>query len=57
MSEIVVGLTTAALLANEPFGLRDLAGAVLIMSASAIEVAAKPALGTPGKMDTDYHLS
>jgi len=37
MFEIVVGLATAALLANEPFGLRELTGAVLIMREAAGE--------------------
>lgn len=47
MLEIVVGLTTAGLLTNEPFGLRELMGAILIMSAGAIEATAKPALPGP----------
>jgi len=42
MFEIIVGLTTAALLANEPFGLRELTGAVLIMGASGVEMIAEP---------------
>jgi drug/metabolite transporter (DMT)-like permease len=39
MLEIVVGLTTAALLTDEPFGSRELVGAILIMGASAAEIA------------------
>ena len=42
MFEIIVGLSTAALLANEPFGLRELTGAVLIMGASGVEMIAEP---------------
>jgi drug/metabolite transporter (DMT)-like permease len=38
MIEIVVGLTTAALLTDEPFGARELIGAVLIGSACGVEV-------------------
>jgi drug/metabolite transporter (DMT)-like permease len=41
MLEIVIGLGSAALLTDEPFGLRELAGAVLIMSAGLTEVVAK----------------
>ncbi|MDB4433203.1 DMT family transporter [bacterium] len=40
MLEIVVGLTTAALLAGEPFGLRELVGAALILGASGAEASA-----------------
>jgi drug/metabolite transporter (DMT)-like permease len=43
MFEIVVGLATAALLTDEPFGTRELAGAVLVMGAIAFEIgAARP---------------
>jgi drug/metabolite transporter (DMT)-like permease len=43
MLEIVVGLTTASLLTDEPFGMRELIGAVLITGASAVEIgAARP---------------
>jgi drug/metabolite transporter (DMT)-like permease len=41
MLEIVVGISTAALLAGEPFGPRELAGAVLILGASGVEITAK----------------
>jgi drug/metabolite transporter (DMT)-like permease len=40
MFEIVVGLTTAALFTDEPFGPRELGGAILIMGASAVELGA-----------------
>jgi drug/metabolite transporter (DMT)-like permease len=38
MAEVVVGLTTAAVLTDEPFGARELAGAVLIMGAGGVEI-------------------
>ena len=38
MLEIVVGLTTASLLTDEPFGMRELIGAVLITSACGVEM-------------------
>jgi len=41
MLEIVVGLTSAATLTDEPFGLRELGGAVLIIAASAVEIGAR----------------
>ena len=39
MTEVVVGLTSAALFAGEPFGAREAAGAALIVLAAFIEVA------------------
>ena len=39
--EIIVGLTSAAILTDEPFGLRELIGAVLIMAAGGVEIFAK----------------
>ena len=41
MLEIVVGISTAALLAGEPFGPRELASAVLILAASGVEITAR----------------
>lgn len=38
MSEVVVGLITAAIFAGEPFGIREGIGAVLIVSAAVVEV-------------------
>ena len=40
MLEIVVGLTTASLLTDEPFGMRELIGAVLITGACGVEMGA-----------------
>lgn len=38
MSEVVVGLASAAAFSGEPFGLRELLGAVLIVSAAVLEI-------------------
>ena len=38
LAEVLVGVTSAALLLDEPFGMRELAGAVLIVSAGVVEV-------------------
>jgi drug/metabolite transporter (DMT)-like permease len=38
MSEVVVGVASAALLSGEPFGVREFIGAALIVSAAAVEV-------------------
>ena len=40
MFEIIVGLTTAAVLTDEPFGLREAIGAGLILAASGTELTA-----------------
>ena len=42
MFEIVVGLTTATLLTDEPFGRREFVGALLIMGASGVEIVVEP---------------
>ena len=39
MSEVVVGLFSAALLSGEPFGFRELVGAALIVGAAVLEIA------------------
>ena len=38
LCEVLVGVTSAALLLDEPFGWRELSGAILIVSAGAVEV-------------------
>lgn len=38
MGDVVVGVATAAVLAGEPFGLRELLGTILIISAGVVEV-------------------
>ncbi len=51
MGEIVVGVGSAAFLAGEPFGLREILGTLLIVSAGAVEVfgrrRAAPGTGKP----------
>ena len=42
MSEAIVGIGSAAWLTNEPFGLREITGTVLIMSAAVVEVLRSP---------------
>ena len=42
LSEVLVGVSSAALFAREPFGLRELAGSLLIVTALLTEVLAKP---------------
>ncbi|WP_171126600.1 MULTISPECIES: DMT family transporter [unclassified Ruegeria] len=41
MSEVVVGIASAAAFSGEPFGLRELLGAVLIVSAAVLEIVRK----------------
>ncbi len=48
MFEIIAGLTSAAILTDEPFGLRELIGAVLIMAAGGVEIFAKAPAATEG---------
>jgi drug/metabolite transporter (DMT)-like permease len=38
MVEVIVGVASAALFSGDPFGLRELAGAALIVSAAVVEV-------------------
>ena len=42
MTEAIVGIGSAAWLTNEPFGLREMIGTALIMSAALVEVLRKP---------------
>ncbi|MFO7854337.1 MAG: DMT family transporter [Paracoccaceae bacterium] len=46
MSEVVVGLASAALLTEEPFGLSEGLGALLIVSAAVVELSGREAEGT-----------
>ncbi|NOD83155.1 MULTISPECIES: DMT family transporter [unclassified Ruegeria] len=41
MSEVVVGIASAAALSGEPFGLREFLGAILIVSAAVVEILRK----------------
>jgi drug/metabolite transporter (DMT)-like permease len=45
MSLLRVGVGSAAILLDEPFGLRELAGAILIVSAGVVEVMRQQNLG------------
>lgn len=47
MGEVVVGVISAALLTDEPFGGRELIGTILIVSAGVIEVIQRQARSTP----------
>ncbi len=47
MGEVVVGVISAALLTDEPFGGRELIGTILIVSAGVIEVTRRQARSTP----------
>jgi drug/metabolite transporter (DMT)-like permease len=47
MGEVVVGVISAALLTDEPFGGRELMGTILIVSAGVIEVMRRQARSTP----------
>ncbi len=38
LAEVLVGVTSATLLLDEPFGIRELSGAALIVSAGVVEV-------------------
>jgi drug/metabolite transporter (DMT)-like permease len=44
MLEIAVGLTSVALLTDEPLGAREIIGALLILGASGAEIAIRPAM-------------
>ena len=45
MMELIVGVSTAALLIDEPFGVREGLGALLILAAGVVEVAREPRFG------------
>ena len=38
MSEIVVGVITAAIISGEPFGIREALGTIMIVSAALLEI-------------------
>ncbi len=48
MVEVIVGVASAAMLSGDPFGMRELAGAVLIVSAAVIEVLRQQKLDDSG---------
>jgi len=47
MGEIIVGVSSAALLSGEPFGLRELSGTLLILAAGVVEVWRGPTMPAP----------
>jgi drug/metabolite transporter (DMT)-like permease len=53
MLEIVVALTSAALLTDEPFGVRESVGAVFIMGAAAVEITARAGCSSWGTSRTE----
>lgn len=48
LAEVLVGVGSAAILIDEPFGLREMAGAVLIISAGVVEVMRQQKFGKSG---------
>ena len=48
LCEVLVGVTSAALLLDEPFGLRELSGAILIVLAGVVEVVRQQSLDNSG---------
>ncbi len=53
MMELIVGVTTAALLIDEPFGARELAGTLLILAAGVVEVARAQSFGATAGTDPE----
>jgi len=51
LGEVLVGVSSAALLLDEPFGLRELAGATLIVAAGVVEVLRQQKIGNSGIVD------
>ncbi len=49
MMELIVGVSSAAWLIDEPFGVRELAGTLLILSAGIVEVAREQRFGAAGE--------
>ena len=49
MMELIVGVCSAAWLTDEPFGTRELAGTLLILTAGVVEVAREQRFATAGK--------
>lgn len=51
MAEVIVGVVSAALLTDEPFGLREIAGTVLILSAGVVEVMRQQSIANSGMIN------
>jgi drug/metabolite transporter (DMT)-like permease len=53
--EVLVGVTSAAILLDEPFGLREMMGAILILSAGVVEVMRQQTIDESGIVgDSDF---
>ena len=48
LGEVLVGVASAAILLDEPFGLREITGAVLIVSAAVVEVVRQQSIASSG---------
>ena len=53
MVEVIVGVASAALLSDETFGLRELVGALLVISAGVVEVLRPQTIQSPAVADSD----
>lgn len=51
MVELIVGVASAAMLSGDPFGMRELAGTILIVSAAAVEVMRQQKFDDSGIVD------
>jgi drug/metabolite transporter (DMT)-like permease len=51
MVEVIVGVVSAAILTDEQFGMRELAGTVLIISAGVVEVLRQQRIDKSGIVD------
>ena len=51
MVEVIVGVVSAAILTDEQFGMRELAGTVLIISAGVVEVLRQQRIDESGIVD------
>ncbi len=52
MAEVIVGVASAAMLSRDPFGLRELAGTILIVSAAVVEVMRQQKLDDSGIVES-----
>jgi drug/metabolite transporter (DMT)-like permease len=52
MVEVIVGVASAAILTEDQFGLRELAGTLLIISAGVVEVLRQQKIDKSGIVDT-----
>ena len=52
MAEVIVGVASAAMLSGDPFGLRELAGTILIVTAAVVEVLRQQKLDDSGIVES-----